>query len=80
MSGAPGRFWVIRHPASGSPKKTVAQFDTAGDTEIPDNIAEHEDFKIQKVRGRSALVDSPDQSGLSDEERELLSQVYPVQS
>jgi len=75
---SPGRYWVIRHPASGSPKKTVAQFDTAGETQIPDEVAEYEDFKIQEVSGRSALVDSVDQSGLNEEERELLSQVYPI--
>lgn len=77
---APGRYWVIRHPASGDSKKTVAQFDTGRETQIPDEVANHHDFQIQEVSGRSSLVDSVDQSGLSDEERELLSKVFPVQS
>jgi len=78
-SKTPGRFWVIRHPASGGPKKTVAQFDNQGETQILDEIADYEDFKIQEVSGRSNLVDSVDQSGLSEDEKELLSQVYPIQ-
>lgn len=77
-TGAPGRFWVIRHPASGDPKKTVAQFDTQGETQIPEAIADYEDFQIQEVSGKSELVDSVDQSGLSDPEKDLLSQLYPV--
>lgn len=80
MTTAPGRFWVIRHPASGDPKKTVAQFDTGVEAEIPDEVADYEDFKIQEVAGRSSLVDSVDHSGLSTEEKELLSQVYPFSS
>lgn len=75
---SPGRFWIIRHPARGGPKKTVAQFDTKGGTVIPDEIAEYEEFQIQRISGRSALVDDIDQSGLSEEERQLLSQIYPV--
>jgi len=80
MTTAPGRCWVIRHPASGSPKKTVAKFDTEGEMQIPDDVANYDDFQIQAVSGRSSLVDSVDQSGLSADEKELLSQVYPVQS
>jgi len=79
MINAPSRYWVIRHPASGSPKQTVAQFDTQGETLIPDEIADYDDFVIQEVSGRSALVDSVDQSGLSEDEKDLLSQIFPVQ-
>lgn len=79
MPTAPGRYWVIRHPASGDPKKTVAQFDTAGETDIPSDVSEYSDFQIQEVSGRSALLDSVDQSGLSSDEKDLLSQVYPVE-
>jgi len=78
MTQAPSRFWVIRHPASGGPKKTVARFDSKGDTQIPDEVANYDEFKIQAVSGWSALVDVIDQSGLSDDEKELLSKVYPV--
>lgn len=75
---APGRYWVIRHPSSGDPKKTVAQFDSKGGRRIPDEIADYGDFQIQEVSGRSSLVDSVDQSALSVGEKELLSQIYPV--
>lgn len=78
MAQAPGRFWVIRYPASGSPKSVVAQFDTAGETEIPGEIVEYDGFQIQAVSGRSDLVGNVDQSGLSDHEQELLSVVYPI--
>jgi len=77
---APSRYWVIRHPASGDPKQTVAQFDTEGETQIPDEVANYDGWQIQEVSGRSALADSVDQSGLSDDEKDLLSQIYPVQS
>jgi hypothetical protein len=75
----PNRFWAIRHPSSGSPKKTVAQFDTQREVKIPDEIANYDEFVIEEVSGRSALVDSVDQSALSETEKELLSQVYPIQ-
>lgn len=77
----PSRYWVIRHPASGDPKKTVAQFDTDTDAEIiPDDVANYDEFQSQEISGRSSLLESVDQSGLSAEEKELLSQVFPVQS
>lgn len=75
---ASGRYWVIRHPASGTPKKTVAQFNTSGGTPISEEVAAYPDFKMQEVSGRSSLVDDIDQSGLSESERDLLSQVYSV--
>lgn len=78
MADAPSRYWVIRHPASGTPKETVAQFDTAGGTTTPDEIADYDEFQIQSLSGRSGLTDNIDQSGLSDEEKELLSNVYPI--
>lgn len=66
---ASGRYWVIRHPSIDDPKKTVAQFDTAGDTEIPYDITDYSGFKIKEVSGRSSLVDSVDRSGLVDDEK-----------
>jgi hypothetical protein len=75
-----GRFWVIRHQDQSQPK-VVAKFDTAGTTQIPDDVANHDTFSVLELSSRSALADqSIDHSVLSSSEKELLSQVYPVLS
>ena len=68
---APSRFWIIRKPdAQGA---IVARFDTAGETRLDDRIVEHDDFIIQSVPDRSALLDHEiDRSGLTEEERKIL--------
>lgn len=77
MTQAPGRFWIIQHPSSGG--NVVAKFDTQGDTRISDDIADYQDFNLIEVSDRSALADKTiDQSGLSGDEIDLLSQVFPV--
>lgn len=75
---APGRYWIIRHPSTQG--AIVAKFDSMTDADIiPNEIGEHSGFVIQKVADRSALVGKKiDQSGLSEEEKELLSTFYPV--
>ena len=68
---APSRFWIIRKPDSEG--AVVARFDTQGETLIDERVAEHDDFVIQSVPDRSALLDHEiDRSGLTDEERRML--------
>jgi len=77
--GAPSRYYVIRHQDQSKPQ-VVAKFDTAGETQIPDDVANHDTFQIVDVSSRSALVGQTiDHSLLSDSEYELLRQVYPVE-
>jgi hypothetical protein len=46
---------------------------------IPDEIAEYDGFVIQSAPDASGLADHDvDWSGLSDDEKTLLSQVYPT--
>jgi len=79
MAQAPGRFWVIRHQDQSKPQ-VVAKFDTAGGTTIPDEVANHDKLQVMEVSSRSALADEEiDHSVLSSEEKDHLSQVYPVQ-
>lgn len=74
---APGRFWIIQHPSSGG--DVAAKFDTAGETLIPDEVANHSDFVIVEVADRSSLTSKTiNQSNLTQTELDLLSQVYPV--
>ena len=78
MTTAPSRLWIIRHPESQG--AIVAKFDTAGETQIPDVVADYDDFVIQSVSNRSALRDHEiDHSGLSEQDKEVLSMVYPVE-
>ena len=71
METAPSRFWIVRHPQSQG--AIVAKFDTVGETLIPDEIAEYDDFVIQKVSNRSALVEKEvDWSGLTENEKDRL--------
>jgi hypothetical protein len=75
---APDQWWIIRFPSDKG--AVVAKLDTAGETQIPDSVAEYDGFVIQSVPDESELTDkSVDHSDLSDEEREILSQVYPVE-
>lgn len=74
---APGRYWIIRSPSSQG--AVVARFDTAGETAIPEVIAEYDGFVIQEVADRSALTDTTiDHSGLTEDEKDLLEDVYPA--
>lgn len=78
LTNAPGRYWIIRHPSSQG--AIVAKFDTQGETRVPQEIVDSDDFRIQQVADRSALVDkSVDHSGLTDDELALLRQVYPTE-
>lgn len=78
MTQAPGRYWIIRHQGQSKPQ-VVAKFDTAGETLIPDEVANHDTFQIMEVSSRSALADQTiDPSVLSSTEKELISQVYPI--
>lgn len=78
MSQAPGRYWIIRHQDQSKPQ-TVAKFDTDGETRIPDDVMSHDTFNVLEVSGRSALADQEiDHSVLDSTEKELLSQIYPV--
>jgi len=71
------KYWIIRYPSDKG--AVVAKFE--GEVVIPDSVADHSEFVIQSVASRSALTDATiDQSGLSGEEKELLGEVYPVQS
>jgi len=79
MAENPSRFWVIMHPPSGG--KVVAKFDTAGTVAFPDEVFDYDDFVIVEVADRSGLKDKTiDQSGLSEDERDLLFQVYSIRS
>ena len=78
MADAPGRYWIIRHQDQSKPQ-TVAKFDTAGEIQIPDGVANHDTFNVLEVSSRSTLTDQTiDHSVLSANEKDLLSQVYPV--
>lgn len=78
MTKAPGRFWIIQHPSSTG--AVVAKFDTPGETQIPDDVADYSGFNIIEVADRSSLASKTiDQSGLTADEKELLAQVYPVE-
>lgn len=79
MTRAPNQFWIISHPESEGPKNAVAQFETSGETLIPDEIANHDKFEIQELSSRDKLVGSVDHSNLTDYEKEILKQVYPIQ-
>ena len=68
---APSRFWIVRKPHDKG--AVVAKYDYAGETRIDERIVEHDDFVIQSVPDRSALVDKElETDGLTDYEREIL--------
>lgn len=70
------KYWIIRSPSDQG--TIVAKFD--GETVIPDAIADYDSFAIQSVSDKSALTSKAvDQSGLTQDELDLLSQVYPVE-
>lgn len=76
-TNAPGRFWIIRSPSNTG--AVVAKFDTAGETRIPDEIADYNDFVISQVADRSAVAsETVDHTGLTDDEKDRLRAVYPV--
>lgn len=78
MSKAPGRYWIIRHPDSQG--AIVGKFDTEGETVIPEEVANHDSFKVQKVSDRSTLTNKTvDHSGLTESEKRVLEKVYPVE-
>ncbi len=67
----PSRYWIVRKPDEQG--AVVARFDTPGETYIDPAIADHDDFVVQSVPSRSALVDRDiDTDGLTDEERRIL--------
>lgn len=77
MANAPGRFWIARSPDSQG--DIIAKMDTAGQTQVPESIADYDGFIVQSVSDRSELANATvDQSGLSDTEKGRLSQIYPV--
>lgn len=76
MTRVSSQFWILKHTESGS---VVAKFDTAGGAEVPDEIATYDSFEIQTINSRSELPNTVDHSGLSDYEKTILSQVYPIQ-
>lgn len=77
MSSAPGRFWIIRYPSSSG--DVIAKFDTAGKTTIPDKVYDYSNFAVTEVSDQSSLKNKTiDHSGLSTDEMDLLSEVYPV--
>ena len=75
----PGRFWVIRHQDQSKPQ-VVAKFDTAGETQIPDDVANHDTFQVLEVSDRGEMIDQTiDHSNLTESDKGVLGQVYPVQ-
>jgi len=75
MGTAPGRFWIVVH----SNGDTLAKFDTAGETLIPDSVADYSDFTVVEVVDRLTLATKTiDQSALTQDELNRLSQVYPT--
>jgi hypothetical protein len=77
MVNAPGRFWVVKHPSSDG--NVIAKFDTPGQTLIPEDVAGYDDFSIIEVSDRSTLASKTiDQSGLTQEELDLISEITQV--
>jgi hypothetical protein len=64
MATAPGRFWIVVH-TSGN---VIAKFDTAGETLIPDSVADYSDFSVVEVADRLTLATKTiDQSALTQD-------------
>jgi hypothetical protein len=71
------KYWLIRHP--GADGTVVARFATAPTWFIPDPVGEYEQFHIKSVPDRkTATATTIDQSGLTDSEKQRLSQVFPI--
>jgi hypothetical protein len=69
--------WVIKHPdATGS---VIAKFDIGGPRTVPKSIHDYDDFVIETIADKQSLAAlAVDQSGLSDGEKDRLSDVYPI--
>jgi len=71
------RYWIVRHPQSQG--AVIAKMDASGGSKVPDEIADYDDFVVQSVPDQSALIDADvDHSGLSDEELNRISLIYPT--
>jgi hypothetical protein len=78
MANAPSRYWIIRHQDQSN-SQVVGKLDTAGETQIPDDVANHDRFQVLEVSSRSALADKEiDHSVLTQGDKDVLSQVCQV--
>lgn len=71
------QHWILKYPDSAG--SVIAKFDIGGARTVPESIHGYDDFVIETVADKQSLSAlSVDQSGLSDAEKDRLSDVYPI--